>query len=554
VKSFILFATLAIVAAIQAEAQPTIAAIESSATYLPPGLPNSGIAEGSIFVIFGSNMGPSTLEQVQAYPLSTALSGTSVTVTVNGTASQAYMIYTSAGQLAALLPSSTPVGTGTVTVTYNSQTSATLPVTVVTSNFGIYTLSQGGSGPAVVTTPGYKVITLTSPATPAETLILWGTGLGPYSGNETEPPVEKPLNVKASVYVGDVLATISYEGPSSSPGLDQINFAVPAGVTGCYVPIAVVVGGIVSNFGSISISTDGSTCSDPAGLPSSAINQVASTNSLKVGFIELQKIAFSATVPILGSVDVKQDRGAAYFYDFNDQELLASRGLSSISSFNSCTVLVCNNSSTCIPDNTALNVPQISAGTQITITGPAGNAVLPLSSGKLGEYHGPLGSSTVVGGADFLQPGAYTASNGSGGASVGGFTADLTIGSPLTWTNQNTISALSSVDRTKDLTITFSGGATGDYVAILGSSTSATANVTVTLICTAPVSAGTFTIPAFVLSALPASGSITIDGISGPGGFLLFGNYPLSNTFKAPGLDLGFFSETIVTGINIPFT
>ena len=143
------------------------------------------------------------------------------------------MIYTSAGQLAALLPSSTPVGTGTVAVTYNSQTSATLPVTVVTSNFGMYTLSQGGTGPAVVTTTGYKVITLTSPAEPGETLILWGTGLGPYSGNETEPPVEKPLNVKASVYVGDVPATISYEGPSSSPGLDQINFVVPAGVTGC---------------------------------------------------------------------------------------------------------------------------------------------------------------------------------------------------------------------------------------------------------------------------------------------------------------------------------
>jgi uncharacterized protein (TIGR03437 family) len=499
-------------------------------------------------------MGPTTLAQVQAYPLTTTLAGTSVTVTIGGTASQALMIYTSAGQLAALLPSSTPVGTGTVAVTYNSQTSATLPVTVVTSNFGMYTLSQGGTGPAVVTTTGYKVITLTSPAEPGETLILWGTGLGPYSGNETEPPVEKPLNVNATVYVGDVLATISYEGPSSSPGLDQINFAVPAGVTGCYVPIAVVVNGIVSNFGSISISTNGSTCSDPAGLPSSAINQVAATNSLKVGFIELQRVGFSASVPILGSVNIEQDRGAAYFYDFNDQALLASRGLSSISSFNSCTVLVCNNSSTCIPDNTALNVPQISAGAQITITGPSGNAVLPLASGKLGEYHGPLGSSTVVGGTDFLQPGAYTASNGSGGAAVGAFTADLTLGSPLTWTNQSTISAQSSIDRTQDQTITFSGGAPGDYIAILGSSTSATANVTVTLICTAPVSAGTFTIPSFVLSALPASGMITIDGISGPGGFLLFGNYPLSNTFTAPGLDLGFFSETTVTGINIPFS
>lgn len=77
--------------------------------------------------------------------------------------------------------------------------------------------------------------------------------------------------------------------------------------------------------------------------------------------------------------------------------------------------------------------------------------------------------------------------------------------------------------------------------------------MTVTFVCTAPASAGTFTIPSFVLSALPASGNITLDGISGTGGFLLFGNYPLSNTFTAPGLDLGFFAETVVNGINIPY-
>lgn len=554
-KSPILAAVFAVGCVLQASAQPTISGIVSSATYLPPGLPNSGLAQGSIFILFGSNMGPSTLAQVESYPVPTQFQGTSVTVTVNGTKSQALMVYTSAGQVAALLPSSTPTGTGTVTLTYNDQTSNSLPVTVVTSNFGMYTLSQDGTGPAVVTSASYQAITLTSPAKPGQTVILWGTGLGPYSGQENEPPKNGALNVNASVYIGDQPATISYEGRSSSPGLDQINFAVPANLSGCYVPIAVVVGGIVSNFGSMSISSDGSTCSDPVGLPSTAINQVVNTGSLKVGFIELQKVAFSATVPLLGPLDVKQDFGAAYFYDFNDQALLASRGLTSISSFNSCTVLVCSNSDTCIPDNSALNVPQISAGSQITITGPQGTAVLPLSANRVGEYHGPLGQSTVIGGTDFLQPGDYTASNGSGGSAVGAFTADLTIGQPLTWTNQSTISSQNSIDRSQGLTINFSGGASGDYAAILGSSTAntPTQDVTVTFVCTAPVSAGTFTVPSYVLSALPVSGNITIDGITGTGGFLLFGNYPLSNTFSAPGLDLGFFAETIVSGINIPY-
>jgi uncharacterized protein (TIGR03437 family) len=557
VKSIIVSAALAFVCALPSLAQPTIASFVGSATYLPPGLPNSGVAEGSIFDMFGSNMGPATPVLVSAYPLKTQLAGTSITITIGGTSTSALMIYTSAVQLVALLPSSTPVGTGTVTVTYNNQTSATLPVTVVKSNFGIYTLSQDGTGPAVLTTPGFQVVTLTATAKPGDTLILWGTGLGPYSGDETIPPANPPsgtaLDVGAKVYVGDLPATISYQGRSSSPGLDQINFAIPAGVAGCYVPIAVVVNGIVSNFGSMSISTDGSTCSDPAGLPSTAINDVVKNGHLKVGFIELQRVAFSATVPIFGSVNIKQDRGAAYFYNFDDRALIASRGLSSISSFSSCTVLVCSNSDTCIPDNTALNVPQLSAGSSVTITGPKGNTVLPLSAGHVGEYHGPLGSSGLTG-STYLVPGAYTASN-AGGSDVPSFTADLTIGSPLTWTNQDAVSNLNSIDRTKDLTINYSGGTASDYVAILGSSTSTSAaqHATVTFVCTEKASAGSFTIPSFVLSALPASGTITISGVSGPGGFLLLGNYPLSNTFSAAGLDLGYFSETVVNGINIPF-
>jgi len=554
-KSFIVFATLCAFSALPTFAQPTIASIVSSATYLPAGLPNSAIAQGSIFIIFGSNMGPVTLTQVEAYPVPKELAGTSVTVSVGGTSTSALMIYTLAGQVSAILPSSTPVGVGTVTVTYNGQTSGTLPVTVVSSNFGMYTLSQNGSGPAVVTSGTNEVITLTSTAKPGDTVVLYGTGLGPYSGDETNPPVESGLNVNAAVYVGDLAAAVVYEGRSSSPGLDQINFTIPAGVSGCYVPIAVVVNGLVSNFGSLSVSADGSTCSNPIGLPSSAINQAASTGSLKVGYIELQKVGFSAA--ILGgleTVNVKEDEGNAYFYNFNDQSLLYSHGLSSISAFSACTVQVCNNADTCIPDTTALKASQLSAGSQITITGSSGKAVLPVSAGKLGEYHGLLGTSSVVlNGTDYLQPGAYTASNGTGGSDVGAFTADLTVSSPVTWSNQATISAQNSIDRTKDLNIAYSGGASGDYVAILGTSTSATGNVTATFICTEKASAGTFTVPSFVLSALPASGTITVDGVNGAGGFLLLGNLPASNTFTAPGIDLGLFTAIAVNGINIPF-
>jgi uncharacterized protein (TIGR03437 family) len=533
--------------------QPTITAggVVNAASFLPNGVPGAGIAQGAIFSITGTNLGSTPMTQA-SYPLTTNLAGTSVQVTVNGTPVDTLIISAVNTQVTALLPSTTPTGTGTVTVSYNGQASATAPIVVVPSAFGIYTVDQQGDGPATVTqSDGQTPVTLTAPATPGQALILTGTGLGAYNGDETNPPVGVDLSSTVTLWVGNQQAAVSYAGRSvANPqaGVDEIDFTVPAGVNGCYVPIAVVVNGIVSNFASTSVSPDGSTCSDPAGLPSTAINQVAAGGNLRVGFIELQRIAFNATVPILGSVNIKQDRGAAYFYNFDNNALLASRGISSISSYSSCTVLVCTGNS-CIPDNSALSVPRLDAGPSIGITGPSGSATLPVST-NVGEYHGPLGPSGLTG-SNFLNPGAYTAT-GSGGADVGAFTANLTVPALLKWTNQSSFTG--SIDRSQNLTITWSGGADPDYVAIFGSSTSSTTpQVTATFVCTEKASAGTFSVPSYVLEALPASGNISESGVSLPGGFLLVGNYPLSNTFTAPGLDVGYFTHTVVNGINIGY-
>src|SRR5581483_4020993 len=106
-------------------AAPTIAAlgIKNSASYANPAFANGSIAQGSLFVIFGSGMGPSQIQYATNFPLPVSLSNTSVSVTVNGTTVPCVMIYTSDGQLAAILPSTTPAGKGTVTVTYNGATS-----------------------------------------------------------------------------------------------------------------------------------------------------------------------------------------------------------------------------------------------------------------------------------------------------------------------------------------------------------------------------------------------------------------------------------------------
>ena len=107
---------------------PQITGVENAASNIPPGLPNAGIAQGAIFSVYGSGLGPANLATAPAAFQSTTLSGTSVAVTVGSTTVNALMYYTSDGQVAALLPSSTPTGAGSVTVTYNGQTSPKRPL------------------------------------------------------------------------------------------------------------------------------------------------------------------------------------------------------------------------------------------------------------------------------------------------------------------------------------------------------------------------------------------------------------------------------------------
>jgi len=67
------------------------------------------------------------------------------------------------------------------------------------------------------------------------------------------------------VFVGVKSAKVIYGGRSGCcVGVDQISFEIPAGVTGCYVPVVVRSGGTLSNFVSIAIASAGGHCSDTA--------------------------------------------------------------------------------------------------------------------------------------------------------------------------------------------------------------------------------------------------------------------------------------------------
>src|ERR1700712_1950910 len=89
--------------------------IVNVASFALSGQPNGAVAQGSMVVIFGSNMGPVTLQQATTYPLPVTLGGTSIKVTSGTSTTDAIINYTSAGQIAAIIPSATPAGAASLT-------------------------------------------------------------------------------------------------------------------------------------------------------------------------------------------------------------------------------------------------------------------------------------------------------------------------------------------------------------------------------------------------------------------------------------------------------
>jgi len=593
----------------------TVDAVMNSASYMPSAPGRFGIAQGSMFVVFGSNLGPDVLEVIHSFPLPLSLAGTSVQVAVEGSAVDAIMIYTSARQVAAVLPSKTPVGDGTLTVTYGGVPSNPSPIKVVPSAFGIYTVSQTGRGPGAITDPDYRVNGMHFSANPGETLNIWGTGLGPVNGDERAGPLPGGLRSDVQVLVGTKLATLKYAGRSGCcTGLDQIAFDVPSGVEGCFVPLAVRAGGVVSNFASVSIASRGRECAMPAGIPVAALETVAAGGILRVGGIGLVRrhllgaIPFSieqnvAAAQFLTALDpgswtvqaVRQNarqmrervRQAVRVYKQKRQQRISGKQMPSnrqsirpaqaepaeetiaagfvgarnlapllphliatISAVGSCSVLVCTFGGCGLsaalqstPGNRGFGSP-LDAGRELTLSGAAG--LLAMSGAGAGVYRTHF---TLTDPSGQLSPGDY-AVTGPGGADVGPFTAHLIVTEPLTWTNKD---ALSEVDRSQDLSITWNASRKNGYVVVGGVTTSHTADSFGVFVCGESSAKGTFTVPSFVLSAMPLDQDLGASGSSPASGTVFLAVHPFSNTFTAPGLDLGYFSEISLDLKELPF-
>jgi len=509
-------------------ATPAISGVVNAASWLPPALPNSGVAQGAIFTVVGSDLGPSTFLQVKSFPLPTTegLGGTTIKVKVGGVTETCIMIYTVASQVAAILPSATPTGTGTLTVTYQGE-SGSLAIQVVASNVGTFALNQDGTGPGVFTDAvTYKPITMINAAHPGETLTLWATGLGAITGDETEAPKPVDLHTGVQVLIENQPAKVLYGGRSSYAGLDQINFVVPDGVSGCKTSVVVIVKGITGNVTSMAIAPNGqTTCNDTHGSLTAAILQKAIANGSLNG----------ATVQ-LSHVD-GNDKLAAEFATYPLNSLIRSFAGTNGPSIGSC--LAYETYATSLDVIDPIQPTFLDAGSQLTITGPAG--AQNINAISTGFYPATLATAPPY----FITPGNFTVTNGAGGSNVGPFTWNLTLPPSVVPTNIPT-----SIHRSQDLNLTWSGGAGFSAVTIFGYSgvpVTSTLLSFVEFICNADPSAQQFTVPSAILSLLPPNGF----GAKGELGVSIqIAGIPLAtfNVPGSPGIDIGVFSAFIANG------
>ena len=492
-KPSILF--LSIVSAGLSFAQP---AIRSNGIVNASGYQTT-LAPNTVFVIFGSGLGPATIQTATAPNYPTTLGGTSITFTPasGGTAVVAHVVYTVATQVAGILPSSITPGTYAVSVTYQTQSSPTQNVTVAARSLGIATSNSAGTGAAQATignvNGGISLVRMTggsvanngynwtlSPAHPGDTLVLWGTGGGADPANDSGGSSgDQTAAGSFTVNVDGTTIVPLYSGASSGyPGLWQVNFVLPATIApDCFAAVTVTGGGQTSNTVTLAIAAVGqNSCS--AAIPASTLSKLDSGtgNITMSGLVLGRNVIDGAVQYTIGGV-INQYTAAEFLIPYAGPKI------------DRCTVLhevyPASGKEPSFPDSA------LDAGT-ITLTGPGVSQTLTKSATPLGTFYS--GSLTSI-----TDGGTYTLT-AAGGTQVGPFSIAAKFPSGFTVTN---LGSLATVSRSQPLTVNWTGSGF-DTVEIQFNTTTVTSTAVNILVlnCAVPASLGTYTVPAAALAYL----------------------------------------------------
>jgi uncharacterized protein (TIGR03437 family) len=548
-------AALALILPATAMAQPVINAVTNNFGGPLPGLPNYGIAPASTFVIYGSGMCddvPLVVQTSAGAGLPHILNGLEIFVNVKGVVTNPHMYYATPTQVAAVLPSTTPVGTGTITVKYKGQTGVA-PIQVTNSAFGILTANGAGSGLVKAYDLNYKEITGTASAAPGQTIILWGSGLGADTANNdrTYPMKQDNLN-NATVYIAGVQAKVLYAGRSLFPGEDQIDVTIPAlgaapgfeaasfeGQTGpsaatglrlgCSDSVVVVAGGNTSNFGTLPVAMNNGVCEDAAyGFTGNGFPQ-SSQKTLTLGALSILQITQpNAALPAAQTYTTYYEAIGNFLSEPGTQFANGAPFVSPGSCIEYSTSTK-PTTSTAPPVITPLNV-----GTPIVFTGLDS---LPVNVPEVVTTPYAYYQATFT--TPALTAGTQYTFSAPGSSAIKPFTVPITWQDPLTWTNEP---ATATIATSVGQAITWSGGAPDSWVIVSGTSKAPAVALNVTFYCAALASDGQLTLPSYLLDTLP-------DGV----GTLYIENEAQPQTFTVKGIDYGYTTTGFLSEENVTY-
>jgi uncharacterized protein (TIGR03437 family) len=253
------------IAAVGANGSPAAVSVTLVVTGTQPAPIVAGVGNGASFQpafagatwvsIVGTNLSQSTYtwqgSDFVNGQLPTSLEG--VSVTIDGL--PAYVEYISPTQINVLAPDDAAVGTAQVQVNVAQQSSNSLSVQKAQFAPAFFTFGDGYVAArhvdySLVGAPNLFPGTMTQPAQPGETILLYGTGFGP-----TNPPLPSgqlvssaaPLANTVKISIGGVTAMVTFGGLVGS-GLYQFNVTVPNLPNGDAAVVA-TIGGVATQTG-----------------------------------------------------------------------------------------------------------------------------------------------------------------------------------------------------------------------------------------------------------------------------------------------------------------